>query len=177
MGGPQIHALAPETSEHDPIWRLGSLQRWSSSRRPTWLVSLKKKKGKVGIGTYMGGTRQRWRQRLGWRSYKPRNSHGCQQTWGEGEARSRSSLPALRRNQACRHFDLELLASRTETILFCWLSHSICGTSLREPSRTNTSKFPPPVYKLAEQTNRRRWRACECLLRKVMLCGYSKPVT
>ena len=41
----------------------------------------------------------------------------------------------LRRNQPCRHFDLGLPASRTETVHFCSLSHLAAVFSCGNPSR------------------------------------------
>lgn len=49
------------------------------------------------------------------------------------------SLIALKREQLCQLLDLELLATRTEKINCCSLSHPVCGTLFWQPQQTNTN--------------------------------------
>lgn len=56
----------------------------------------------------------RWRQRLEWCIYKPRNAKDYQQPPEAGyEAWDRASLRAFRRNQSFQHLDFRLLVFRT----------------------------------------------------------------
>lgn len=71
------------------------------------------------------------------RDPQPRNTKYFQEnTRTRREAWNRFSLTTSEKNQPCQHLGLRLLASRTEMMNFCDLSHSVYGTLLQQ-SRAN----------------------------------------
>lgn len=102
---------------------------------PTWLCPYEKGKfGPRDMHTHRENAMWRWRQKSGWwnRSHwVPKTASkplGCKRgVW------NRFSLPAPRRHQLCWHLGLELLASRSYSMLL--LCHPVRGTLLCSPSK------------------------------------------
>lgn len=71
--------------------------------------------------------------------------------------------PGAVSGETCQHPDLELLASRTETIHFCCLGPLVCDILSWQPEQTNG------VFKLAILSAPRSWLAW--LLVQIQVCG------
>lgn len=108
-----VEVLGPSTSKFGLIWGY-----WSYHIQHDWCLCKK--------GTF--GGRPAYRENTMWTWECPSTNQG------EG-LKTDSSLTAPRRNKLCQHF--QILGSKTETIHYCCLSHTVCDNLLWQPQQTN----------------------------------------